>query len=321
MIWAKWEVNEYTITFEINGGTEIAPKTTVKWTDTVLDGVSDPTRSGFSFDGWKCGDVTVTAQTTYRLLVSSDAVTSIELKEQWKDTTAPEISGVENGKIYCSAQIVCVSDNDVIKSVTVNGKTVTLNENNQFTLLPEGTQTIIVTDNAGNISAEMIVTVNDTVIAKLPPEIIEGKGQSLTAGEMKNLTFRSNAAFSDFIRVELDGKNLDEKNYTDKEGSTVVTLKADYVGALSAGDHTIGIVSTSGTATTTFIVNVNPSLDNNSDSSQTGDNSYIALWVAGPPDLYCLSAVVTSSSSNSNSTQHNHPFFVGTRELLSPHAP
>lgn len=59
-----------------------------------------------------------------------------------------------------------------------------------------------------------------------PPEIIEGKGQSATEGEKKELTFRSNAAFSDFIRVELDGKTLDEKNYTVKEGSTVVTLKA-----------------------------------------------------------------------------------------------
>ena len=39
-------------------------------------------------------------------------------------------------------------------------------------------------------------------------------GQSLAAGEKKDLTFRSNAAFSDFIRVELDGKTLDEKNYT-----------------------------------------------------------------------------------------------------------
>ena len=58
------------------------------------------------------------------------------------------------------------------------------------------------------------IELKDTVIAKLPSEIIEGTGKSLTAGEKKDLTFRSNAAFSDFIRVELDGKTLDEKNYT-----------------------------------------------------------------------------------------------------------
>ena len=100
------------------------------------------------------------------------------------------------------------------------------------------------------------IELKDTVIAKLPPEIIEGKGQSVTEGEKKALSFTSNAAFDDLIRVELDGKTLDEKNYTVKEGSTVVTLKADYTATLSVGKHTIGVVSESGTATTTFTVNV-----------------------------------------------------------------
>ena len=129
-------------------------------------------------------------------------------------------------------------------------------------------------------NGENEIKLDDTVIAKLPPEIIEGKGQSVTEGEKKELSFTSNAAFSDFIRVELDGKTLDEKNYTVKEGSTVVTLKADYVATLSVGEHTIGIVSESGTATTTFTVNAKAVVDNDINSPQTGDSSHMAFWIA-----------------------------------------
>ena len=120
----------------------------------------------------------------------------------------------------------------------------------------------------------------ESTIATLPPEIIKDKGQSIVAGENKELSFTSNAAFSDFIRVELDGKTLDEKYYTVKEGSTVVTLKADYVATLSVGEHTIGIVSESGTATTTFTVNAKAVVDNDTKSPQTGGNSHMVLWIA-----------------------------------------
>lgn len=149
-------------------------------------------------------------------------------------------------------------------------------------------------------NGENEIELADTVIAKLPPEIIEGKGQSITEGEKKELSFTSSAAFSDFLRAQLDGKTLDEKYYTVKEGSTVVTLKADYVATLSVGEHTIGIVSESGTATTTFTVkaksadnnekpvNNNEEPVNNSENKQgnntkppkTGDNSPTTLWIA-----------------------------------------
>lgn len=55
---------------------------------------------------------------------------------------------------------------------------------------------------------------HDTVTQKLPPEIIEGAGQRITVGEKKALTFRSNALFDDFKRVELDGDTLDTEYYT-----------------------------------------------------------------------------------------------------------
>ena len=98
----------------------------------------------------------------------------------------------------------------------------------------------------------------DTVTAKLPPKITAGDGATVTQGEKKELSFTSDASFADFLRVELDGTTLDEKNYTKKEGSTIITLNRDFVATLSVGEHTLAIVSKSGTATAKFTVKAKP---------------------------------------------------------------
>ena len=102
------------------------------------------------------------------------------------------------------------------------------------------------------------ITKAATVTAKLPPKITAGDGAAVTQGEKKELTFTSDASFADFIRVELDGTTLEEKNYTKREGSTIITLNRDFVAALSAGEHTLAIVSQHGTATAKFTVNTKP---------------------------------------------------------------
>ena len=76
------------------------------------------------------------------------------------DGTSPVITGIEDGKTYCAAQTVTITEK-YVDTVTVNGTAVTLDENNSFTLAPaDGEQRIVVTDKAGN-TAEMTVTVND----------------------------------------------------------------------------------------------------------------------------------------------------------------
>ena len=98
------------------------------------------------------------------------------------------------------------------------------------------------------------------------------------------------------VANEIDGEILDAKNYTATEGSTIITLKADYVATLSVGEHTIGIVSESGTAETTFTVNAKavedplqtqeetteskPGKNNSKKSPETGNDGATALWLA-----------------------------------------
>ena len=67
-LYAQWEINRYTITFDTAGGSEIAPIT--QDYDTAITAPADPTREGYTFIGWDteipttmpAENMTVTAQ-------------------------------------------------------------------------------------------------------------------------------------------------------------------------------------------------------------------------------------------------------------------
>ena len=97
-------------------------------------------------------------------------------------------------------------------------------------------------------------TLDQTILPRLAPDIIEGAGARVVFGSEQTLRFVSDGIFDEFIRVEIDGATLETSNFSVESGSTVVTLLADYVSTLSLGTHTIGIVSENGTAQATFSV-------------------------------------------------------------------
>ena len=91
-------------------------------------------------------------------------------------------------------------------------------------------------------------------IDKLAPSIIDGRNAKWNKGGENNLTFKSDAAFSDFVEVLVDGKTITAENYEKREGSIIIELKASYLETLAEGEHTLTIRSASGDATTKFMV-------------------------------------------------------------------
>ena len=89
------------------------------------------------------------------------------------------------------------------------------------------------------------------------PVITEGADGVWTKGSTEALSFRSNAEYTDFLKVQVDGSDVAVTDYEvsyGSDGSTFVTLKVSYLETLSVGVHTLAVISQTGTAETTFTI-------------------------------------------------------------------
>ena len=72
---AQWEINQYTIAFDTNGGSEIAPITQDYGTE--ITAPDNPTRKGYTFKGWD------------KEIPETMPAESITITARWKDTEKP----------------------------------------------------------------------------------------------------------------------------------------------------------------------------------------------------------------------------------------
>ena len=72
---AQWEINQYTITFDTNGGSEIAPITQDYGTEITTP--DNPTRKGYTFKGWD------------KEIPETMPAENITITARWKDTEKP----------------------------------------------------------------------------------------------------------------------------------------------------------------------------------------------------------------------------------------
>ena len=102
-------------------------------------------------------------------------------------------------------------------------------------------------------------------------KFIEGANQIYTIGESNNATFRIDADYSLFTnKVYVDNKLVDSTNYDSKSGSTVITLKDEYLKTLSVGEHTLKVAfSDNGEAITKFTIKEKQQNTNTEDNKNT----------------------------------------------------
>lgn len=293
-ITAQWQLNQYTITFDAAGGSEV-PSITQDY-GTAITPPAAPTRTGYTFAGWDktipstmpAGDMAITARwTENRVIViirpddSKDEPDpgTIHQWGPWRSNgdgthtrrcTASGCSDQQNGKCYGGAPN-CTQRASCILCGAKYGKT----DPTRHASL-EKLEAIAATAAANgqvecwhctacdkyfaDANGKTELTAENTVTEKVPPSIIQGNDARWKKGESSTLTFRSDAAFEDFAEVLVDGAVLPSESYEKRngEGNIIVELRESYLEQLAEGEHALAIRSARGDATTHFTVEAAP---------------------------------------------------------------
>ena len=293
-ITARWQVNQYTITFKPeNGGQDIVIKQDY---GTAITAPANPTKTGYTFAGWDktipstmpAEDMTITARwTENRVIViirpdDSKDEPDPGIVHRWgpwrsngdgthtRRCTASGCFDQQNGKCYGGTPN-CTQRASCILCGAKYGKT----DPTRHASL-EKLEAIAATAAANgrvecwhctacdkyfaDANGKTELTAENTVTEKVPPSIIQGNDARWKKGESSTLTFRSDAAFEDLIEVLVDGAALPSESYEKRngEGNIIVELRESYLEQLAEGEHTLAIRSARGDATTHFTVEAAP---------------------------------------------------------------
>ena len=193
------------------------------------------------------------------------------------------------GSVTTDTVVLTVKDKYIIAasagahgSISPSGDVEVVEGSNQtFVITAEegyGIESLMVDGKSVNAAASYTfenVTAAHTIAVtfKVEYRIIDGADSAWTQNTDGSFVIRGNGAFSKFVNVKVDGQIIDSANYTVREGSTIVELKADYLKTLSAGSHTFELTWTDGAASTSFTVAKNTSGGNNNNNNNGNSNN------------------------------------------------
>ena len=265
---AQWEINQYTIAFDTNGGSEIAPITQDYGTE--ITAPDNPTREGYTFIGWDkaipttmpAENITVTAQwkdsekPTGEIKINENSwkafLNNITFGLFFKDTQTVTINAADNSGETVTVEYL-LSDKELTKA-ELDGMTFTV-YTAPFGIDPDNEYIIYVrlTDNAGNTdyicSDGIVLDGTSPVITGIEDGKIYCEAQTVTIDEKYVDTVTENGT-----EVTLDENNSFTLAPADGEQKIVVTDKAGNTAEMTVtvnDGHTFGEWTSNGDGTHT----------------------------------------------------------------------
>ena len=265
---AQWEINQYTITFDTNGGSEIAPIT--QDYGTVITAPADPTREGYTFIGWDteipttmpAENITLKAKwkdiekPTGEMKISENSwkafLNNITFGLFFKDTQTVTITAADNSGETVTVEYL-LSDKELTKA-ELDGMTFTV-YTAPFGIDPDNEYIIYVrlTDNAGNTD----YICSDGIVLDGTSPVITGieNGKTYCAAQKATITEKYvDTVTVNGTEVELDESGSFTLSPADGEQKIVVTDKAGNTAEMTVtvnDGHTFGEWASNGDGTHT----------------------------------------------------------------------
>ena len=275
---ADWIEDVYcTVDFDSNGAKEDIPQRTIRLGEKVTE-PTKPTKDNFEFDAWY-SDRELTKKFSFDTAVTENIVLFAKWNPVFQDVMIEMTEGLDLEddsftaiqsvalefvayKMYTVSQV----DRTVFEVKDKAGKTLFIVDNGVVSLSNEvsyldNVEYILtdaekeeIIDEYGDCFINKITIIYGTAPETVQYKIVEGMNQTYTRGDTSSLNVKADGPLSKFVSLKVDGVVVDESNYLKAEGSTVVSLKPEYINTLAVGEHTLTFVYTNGEVSTNFTI-------------------------------------------------------------------
>lgn len=246
---------------------------TEKYTETanhnwqwVVDTAATPNAAGQKHE--ECTDCHVKrSENTVIPMMASIMVENLTVAKPAKDAAATAATTTDSAytvasTVWKAADGTILTVGEKFKPGTVYTASITLHSNSDAVFSKNSTYNKIHGKNAAvegaltgdSYAYNIVLTYTFDATEGVAYKITQGANGVWVKGSTDTLSFKADGDLAKFTSVKIDGIELANENYTKAAGSTVITLKNEYLSTLAVGAHTIAIIYTDGECSTNFTV-------------------------------------------------------------------